>query len=104
MKSTNTLFFIAFFLLPILTNAQSQDISEDKLTLKKIYHTKEIQGAAPTIDGELRDPIWETVSWGGDFIQYEPYEGKAPTQKTAFKILYDSVNSTPMLSKYSKHS
>ena len=57
-----------------------------------MYHTKRIQGQAPTIDGAIDDPAWQAANWGGDFIQYEPYEGEAPTQQTKFKILYDSKN------------
>jgi hypothetical protein len=44
------------------------------------------------IDGKLDDPIWEKAQWGGEFIQREPYEGKEPSQKTAFKIMYDEKN------------
>lgn len=41
------------------------------------------------MDGRLDDPAWDRVEWGGDFIQRDPYEGKKPSQETAFKILYD---------------
>ncbi|MEM7101477.1 MAG: DUF5916 domain-containing protein [Bacteroidota bacterium] len=56
---------------------------------KKVYTTKAIEGEPPKIDGILDDPIWETVEWGGDFTQWQPYEKEAPTQETSFKILYD---------------
>ncbi len=92
MRSTFTHFLITFCWLPFLTNAQPPDISNKNLSLKKTYFTKPIEGDVPAIDGVLDDPIWETVAWGGDFIQYQPYEGEAPTQKTGFKILYDEKN------------
>jgi hypothetical protein len=59
---------------------------------KKIYTTKKINPHPPTIDGKLDDAAWEKVEWEGDFTQREPYEGKEPSQKTAFKILYDDKN------------
>ena len=59
---------------------------------KKSYQTAYIRAEAPIIDGQLNDPAWEQVEWGGDFIQFMPYEGHAPTQETAFKIVYDDKN------------
>ena len=59
---------------------------------KKTYYTKGIKGNVPTIDGLIDDEAWNLVDWGGDFIQLQPYEKDAPTQETAFKILYDEKN------------
>ncbi|MCK4662078.1 MAG: carbohydrate binding family 9 domain-containing protein [Bacteroidales bacterium] len=56
---------------------------------KKTYTTKKIETNPPLIDGKIDDKCWENVDWGDDFIQREPYEGKAPSQETKFKILYD---------------
>ena len=71
--------------------AQDSTTSIDT-TSKKIYFTKVVQGEAPAIDGRLDDAVWKTVEWGGGFVQRTPYEGKAPSQETAFKILYDTRN------------
>ena len=59
---------------------------------KKKYFTKQLEGTAPSIDGKLDDPAWDKVEWGGDFTQRQPYENIEPSQKTAFKILYDLKN------------
>ncbi len=61
-------------------------------TRKVTYKAAEVQGKAPVIDGHLNDKAWKRASWDSDFTQYEPYDGKAPSQKTAFKILYDNNN------------
>jgi hypothetical protein len=45
--------------------------------------------SAPVIDGDLADACWNAVEWGTDFVQWEPEEGAAPSQQTAFKIVYD---------------
>ena len=34
----------------------------------------------------------KTGTWTDDFTQYEPYNGKAPSQKTEFMILFDDNN------------
>ncbi len=87
-----TLIFSTLFWLPIFLIAQPPDIVKTDLSVKKSYHTKMVNGATPVIDGDISDPAWETVSWGGDFVQWQPYEGESPTQKTGFKILYDAKN------------
>ena len=61
-------------------------------TEKRLYTAKPINPHPPVIDGKLDDSIWEKAEWAGDFIQREPYEGKEPSQETAFKILYDEKN------------
>ncbi len=61
-------------------------------TRKVTYRASEVKGAAPVIDGHLNDPAWKRAKWDNDFTQFEPYDGKAPSQKTAFKVLYDNNN------------
>ncbi len=58
----------------------------------KSYTTKKINPTPPVIDGKLDDGCWQHVEWGGDFIQFEPYEDTLPSQKTSFAILYDDNN------------
>jgi len=72
------LLFIYLLILPIWLFGQQQS-----------YTTQRITDKSPVIDGIMDDESWDIVEWGGDFIQQEPYEGKAPSQPTSFKILYD---------------
>ena len=58
---------------------------------KRIYNTKRVV-KAPVLDGILTDETWNSVEWAGDFKQWMPDEGKAPVQKTKFKIIYDEKN------------
>ncbi|NWJ49496.1 MAG: carbohydrate binding family 9 domain-containing protein [Bacteroidetes bacterium] len=67
---------------------------------QKVYTTKAIKNNPPVIDGKGNDPVWEQVEWAGDFIQREPHENAAPTQKTAFKILYDNNNVYVLIRAY----
>jgi len=61
-------------------------------TERKIYTTKPVNPNPPTIDGKMDDQCWHEVDWGKNFIQRMPHEGEDPSQKTAFKILYDRNN------------
>lgn len=77
MKST----LLILLLLPaVVLSAQDYE--------KKVY-TASRTNTPPVINGDLDDNAWSEGEWGGDFMQFEPYEGAAPKQKTEFKILYD---------------
>lgn len=57
--------------------------------VKKQYTTQFSGGASIELDGIPYEALWDKVEWGGDFVQYKPSEGMAPSQQTRFKILYD---------------
>jgi hypothetical protein len=86
MSSKTTL--IALFVL--LFTAISSDLCAQNQA-KRVYNTA-FAKTAPEIDGQMNDPCWEQVEWSGDFIQIQPYENKAPSQQTSFKVLYDDDN------------
>jgi hypothetical protein len=58
---------------------------------RRSYVTQRAEPAPPKIDGILDDACWERVEWASDFVQFEPTEGQAPTEQTAFKIVYDET-------------
>lgn len=64
----------------------------DSTNGKKKYLTHHVNPHAPAIDGILTDEAWRSVDWSDSFTQREPFEGKPPSQQTAFKILYDDKN------------
>src|SRR6267154_4714661 len=43
---------------------------------------------APRMDGMLDDPLWQQTTPISNFLQREPFEGQAPTEKTEVRILY----------------
>ncbi len=43
---------------------------------------------APKMDGTLDDPLWQQATPITNFLQREPYEGQAPTERTEVRILY----------------
>jgi hypothetical protein len=44
---------------------------------------------APKLDGTLDDPLWVQATPTSNFLQREPYEGQAPTERTEARVLYD---------------
>jgi hypothetical protein len=48
--------------------------------------------AAPVIDGQLNDAIWQTAAVFGDFVQTNPGDNVTPTHPTEFMMGYDAKN------------
>jgi hypothetical protein len=47
--------------------------------------------APPVIDGRLDDPAWARAPYDDRFVQVYPGEGKAPTERTEVRVLYDGA-------------
>src|SRR5262245_40292246 len=58
---------------------------------RRSYTTQLAVPGPPKIDGVLDDPCWERVEWATNFVQWEPTAGDAPSEQTAFKIVYDET-------------
>ncbi|MBN2638808.1 MAG: carbohydrate binding family 9 domain-containing protein [Bacteroidales bacterium] len=85
-----TLKYISFQLLLVsMLLVSSVSYSQDSTKFKD-YKTQRLTGLPPDIDGKLDDKAWTEGKWEGDFVQFQPYNGKKPTQNTDFKILYDN--------------
>jgi hypothetical protein len=85
MKKLNLLPLLLAFYVNLFAQNAKTDISTIE---KKRYSTQKLSSPIK-LDGILDDKVWDAVQWGGDFIQFQPNEGKAPHQPTNFKILYD---------------
>ncbi|HER10068.1 MAG TPA: hydrolase [Bacteroides sp.] len=58
---------------------------------KKRYNAYRVD-VAPDIDGAFDDPAWQQGEWASGFVQFEPSEGKPPSQQTEFKLAFDDTN------------
>jgi hypothetical protein len=82
----------------INTAVHAKGISEEDSTglmhksLPRTYNTVRLTGKRPTIDGILSEECWKTGDWAGEFIQWIPREGAAPSQPTFVKLVYDDKN------------
>ena len=45
-----------------------------------------LSGAGPKIDGLVDDGVWTAIQPYGDFIQQDPREGEAATEKTEVRL------------------
>ena len=57
-----------------------------------IQATRIAESEAPTIDGDLSDPIWAKGALIDHFYQIEPNNGAEPTDRTVARIAYDKDN------------
>src|SRR5262245_16144728 len=83
MNKTNGVLILCIFI-----SAIAKGDPGDTVIPKKKYFTQRVTGVI-TLDGIPQEEAWNAVEWGGDFIQWQPHEGKPPSQQTSFKILYD---------------
>jgi len=60
-------------------------------SLFKIYSASRVD-SRPRIDGILDDLCWKTAVWDDSFIQQQPQEAHAPSQKTSIALAYDDDN------------
>jgi len=55
-------------------------------SVKSLYATR--LEKSPNIDAHFNEPFWTKLPAASNFVQYEPYNGVAPSQKTEVKIGY----------------
>jgi hypothetical protein len=56
----------------------------------EIRHAKVVRATeAIRIDGILDEPVWRNNGHIGDFIQADPFPGRAPTEQTEVRLAYD---------------
>lgn len=75
------IFYISFFLLFFVKDLYSQQ------ELKVVFTDK-----APSIDGLINEPAWESAVKVSDLIQREPETGSPVTEKTEFFLMIDRYN------------
>lgn len=78
---------LIFAFIFLIINSGSFGQSPEKKRYKATKTTSSI-----SIDGLVNDQAWVEGEWINDFTQYEPFNGKSPSQRTEFKILFDENN------------
>ena len=71
--------------LSAVASSEPQDLSRPAAVAVRV-------DVAPVIDGRLDDEVWSRAQPIRDFVQVEPFEGAAPTEKTEVRVLYDTRN------------
>jgi hypothetical protein len=80
MKFSALPLILAYLL--IISQAFSQAGTKKEMTAQRI-------AVSPKIDGILSEDCWQAADEAKDFIQYEPYNGAAPTYNTSVKLVYN---------------
>ena len=82
--------FIIAALVVFTCQITADEISKENIFIKPRPSVTALRvEAPPVIDGELDEGVWQQASIGGDFIQYEPFDGIKMSERTEFRILYD---------------
>ncbi|MEE9167478.1 MAG: DUF5916 domain-containing protein [Candidatus Neomarinimicrobiota bacterium] len=84
MKAIKTLFLM--LLVANLTGGKLEDMD---LEMPQSVNALRINTVSIHVDGFLDDPAWQQEERASDFIQRDPLEGEAATERTEFLVLYD---------------
>jgi uncharacterized protein DUF5916 len=57
----------------------------------KVATAVRLEGQSIRVDARLDDAAWRGAQWFSDFIQKDPVEGAAPTERTEVAFLYDDA-------------
>lgn len=64
-------------------------VPDQQKLIQPVYTTSRLVTERPVIDGRLDDACWKAGTWAGNYTQYIPDEGAAPTYPTELNIQYD---------------
>jgi hypothetical protein len=84
MTSRQSAFGAAFVLFLAGSAAAGQTAENAPSPLRAMRATR-----PPAIDGHLTDEVWALAEPATSFTQRDPDEGKAPTERTEIRFLYD---------------
>ncbi len=79
----------ALFAAKTKPQGQAQPPSQPSAPVLRSFVAHRINPRPPVIDGKLDDEVWVKHDWEDGFIQGEPYEGRDPSERTSFKVVYD---------------
>jgi len=63
-------------------------INPNQLRFREMVATR--TSAPPIIDGIIDDEVWEDAIIENEFVQFEPYNLAAPSEKTEARLIYDN--------------
>ena len=64
------------------------NINPNQLRFREMVATR--TSAPPIIDGIIDDKVWEDAIIENEFVQFEPYNLAAPSEKTEVRLMYDN--------------
>ena len=92
MKSHTRRFFAWAFVTTFAAPSIALSADESRRLPALVVDAIAVPAGTPVvIDGKLTDPVWERAPRINEFVQREPAEGEAPSQKTDARIAYDET-------------
>ena len=90
MKHNTSSFFALVFssilaLSPAAVSADTAPAARSTTALRIASHHLK----PPKIDGRLDDAVWQQAPFASDFLQLDPVEGEAASEKTTVQVAYD---------------
>lgn len=76
----------------VTANSTKADAPESKYVKKNVPARVARGEKPPVIDGNLDDPIWQTATVFGDFLEVNPGDNVAPKHQSEFMMAYDAKN------------
>lgn len=77
------------FLVLLVTNLTGGKLEHMDLEMPRPVNALRINTVSIHVDGFLDDLSWQRAERASDFIQRDPLEGEAATERTEFSVLYD---------------
>lgn len=77
------------FILCLVTALPGAKLDRVDLEMPRSISALRVETENIRIDGDLTDPVWQEADFAADFIQRDPLEGEAATERTEFAVLYD---------------
>jgi hypothetical protein len=87
-----TLWLLALLFATGLTGAQAAPAPAQGFVRPSVAAVRIETKEAPTIDGNLSDPVWAKAAVIDKFTQKGPNPGEPATERTELRILYDENN------------
>jgi len=82
---------LAFGLCSVIAAAQQTNLQAERESTRKRLRAQRIE-SPPVLDGLVTEPVWQKIEPAGGFIQQEPNEGSAATEKTEVRFGFDNHN------------
>ncbi len=79
------------FIIPGALAAQEEPLTPSRVSPRMPVADARRTDDPPTLDGRLDDPVWARVAPIAGFVQHEPFEGRAATERTEVRIVFDDV-------------
>ena len=60
------------------------------VSASNVVDARRVEDNAIEVDGAATDAAWQSAHWYEDFVQRDPKEGAAPSERTRMAVVYDS--------------